>query len=64
MYAIRSYYAAMPMATGVLNATAVGNTVNYVLNNTQTIKITDYYHLNTNVTSGTTFRSKQLETIV
>jgi hypothetical protein len=46
--------ATQPMNTGVLDATATGNTVNYSRNNTQTCKPTTYFNLTLSNTSAKT----------
>ncbi|MFT3740032.1 MAG: hypothetical protein QM786_14865 [Breznakibacter sp.] len=55
--------AAAPMAVGILDVVATGNTVMYRYDGTQTIRLTDYYHLQTEVLSGTTVRTRQLQTL-
>ena len=54
----------MPMATGILNASARENTVIYNADANQTIKVTNYHHLHTGTNGGTTLRTKTLESSI
>ena len=55
--------AAAPMSTGDLNAIAIGNTVFYNRNGDQTLKVSDYFHLNTGTNGVETNRNKTFEGI-
>lgn len=55
--------AAAPMSTGNLDATANGNTVFYNRNGNQTLKVSDYFHLNTGTNGVETNRNKTFEGI-
>lgn len=54
--------ATVPMATGLFDASATGNTVYYNLNGTQIIKATNYYHLRTGTNGVASTQSKTVET--
>jgi hypothetical protein len=52
-----------PMSIGVLDVAANGNTVLYKSNANQTIKLTDYYNLTTDVVSGNTSYNRTIQTL-